>query len=76
MSTADERTVGPDGLLVVLDWRDAEAGAPAPCVLCGRPALCRSPKGVPCHKLCAELWTTRHRRPVDEAAPVDGEVPR
>jgi hypothetical protein len=36
---------------VVLDWRHAAIGPPAPCVLCGKPAICRSPvKGVPCHK--------------------------
>ena len=44
---------------VVLDWRHARIGPPAPCVLCGRPALCRSPvKDVPCHKGCAEAWIT------------------
>jgi hypothetical protein len=44
---------------VVLDWRHAEIGLPAPCVLCGQPAICRSPgKGVPCHKGCAEAWIT------------------
>jgi hypothetical protein len=32
-------------------------------VLCGNPALCRSPaKGVPCHKTCAETWITTHAR--------------
>ena len=44
---------------VVLDWRHAEVGPPAPCVLCGQPAICRSPgKGAPCHKGCAEAWIT------------------
>ena len=35
---------------VVLDWRKGQvSGQPAPCVLCGRPALCRSPaRDVPC----------------------------
>jgi hypothetical protein len=44
---------------VVLDWRLGQVGPLAPCVLCGRPAICRSPvKGVPCHKGCAEAWIT------------------
>ena len=48
---------------VVLDWRHARIGPLAPCVLCGRPALCRSPaKDVPCHKGCAEAWITAHAR--------------
>jgi hypothetical protein len=42
---------------VVLDWRHGKIGPPAPCVLCGRLAICRSPvKGQPCHKGCAEAW--------------------
>jgi hypothetical protein len=47
---------------VVLDWRKGQVSdTPAPCVLCGRPALCRSPgRGVPCHKGCAEAWITSH----------------
>jgi hypothetical protein len=48
---------------VVLDWRHAAIGPLAPCVCCGRPALCRSPvKDVPCHKGCAEAWITTHAR--------------
>jgi hypothetical protein len=49
---------------VVLDWRQGQVSdQPAPCVLCGRPALCRSPgKDVPCHKGCAEAWIIRHAR--------------
>jgi hypothetical protein len=44
---------------VVLDWRHGRIGPPAPCVLCGRLAICRSPvKGEPCHKRCAEAWIT------------------
>ena len=40
-----------------LDWRTATVEDPAPCVLCGKPALMRSPdRGVPCHKTCAERW--------------------
>jgi hypothetical protein len=46
---------------VVLDWRRGRIGPLAPCVLCGLPALCRSPvKDVPCHKGCAETWITSH----------------
>jgi hypothetical protein len=48
---------------VALDWRHGSIGPLAPCVLCGRPALCRSPvRGVPCHKGCAEAWITAHAR--------------
>lgn len=46
---------------VLLNWRHATIGPLAPCVLCGRPALLRSPdKKVPCHKMCAENWLTAH----------------
>jgi hypothetical protein len=46
---------------VVPDWRHGSTGPLAPCVLCGIPALCRSPvKDVPCHKGCAETWIARH----------------
>jgi hypothetical protein len=46
---------------VFLDWRHGRIGPPEPCVLCGKPALCRSPvKGVPCHKTCAETWIDAH----------------
>ncbi len=48
---------------VALDWRHGQIGPLAPCVLCGRPAICRSPvKDVPCHKGCAEAWITTHAR--------------
>ena len=48
---------------VVLDWRRGRIGPLAPCVLCGLPALCRSPaRDVPCHKGCAENWITSHAR--------------
>ena len=54
---------------VVLDWRHGQVGPPAPCVLCDRPALCRSPvKDVPCHKSCAETWITVHARDAADAA--------
>jgi len=53
MSNATSATPGR----VVLDWRHAQVGPMAPCVLCGKPAICRSPvKGEPCHKGCAEAW--------------------
>jgi hypothetical protein len=46
---------------LVLDWRHGTIGPLAPCVLCGNPALNRSPvKNVPCHKACAETWITSH----------------
>jgi hypothetical protein len=48
---------------LVLDWRHGTIGEIAPCVLCGQPALNRSPvKDVPCHKACAETWITNHAR--------------
>ena len=48
---------------VVLDWRRGTIGPLAPCVLCGTPALNRSPvKDVPCHKGCAETWITAHAK--------------
>jgi hypothetical protein len=52
-------SLAPGGVL--LDWSHATTGELAPCVLCGNPALCRSPvKDVPCHKGCAEAWITTH----------------
>lgn len=54
---------------VALDWRRGRIGPPAPCVLCTRPASCRSPvKDVPCHKTCAEAWITTHARSDADAA--------
>jgi hypothetical protein len=55
---------------VVLDWRKGQVSdTPAPCVLCGRPALCRSPgRDVPCHKGCAEAWITAHATGPDHLA--------
>jgi hypothetical protein len=42
-----------------LDWRHSRIGPPAPCELCGEPALCRAPQtGQPCHKSCAEQHLT------------------
>jgi hypothetical protein len=53
----------------VLDWRHGIIGPLEPCVLCGQPALNRSPvKGVPCHKGCAETWIATHARDASELA--------
>ncbi|MGN9807308.1 hypothetical protein [Micromonospora sp. L32] len=47
----------------VLDWtRGGGAGESVPCVICGKPAICRSPAGKPVHKVCAEAWTEQHSR--------------
>ena len=63
---------------VVLDWRHGQTGPLAPCVLCGAPALCRSPvKDVPCHKGCAEAWIAAHARdPADLARLIRANTPR
>ena len=54
-------TSGTPARTVVLDWRHGSIGPLEQCVLCGTPALCRSPvKDVPCHKACAETWITTH----------------
>ena len=56
-------TSGMPARPVVLDWRHGRIGPLAPCVLCGRVTVCRSPvKDVPCHKACAETWITGHAR--------------
>ena len=62
---------------VVLDWRRGAIGPLAPCVLCGIPAVCRSPvKDVPCHKACAETWITGHARgPADLARLIRAHTP-
>ena len=50
-------------MATVLDWsKSGSAGAPAACVICGRPTICRSPKGTACHKTCAEAWTDAKKR--------------
>jgi hypothetical protein len=35
-------------------WSQARAWKPQPCVMCTKPAMMLSPKGVPCHRVCAE----------------------
>ena len=74
MSHATSATPGR----VVLDWRHAAIGPLAPCVLCGKPAICRSPaKGVPCHKGCAEAWiTVRARNPGHRARLIAQHTPK
>jgi hypothetical protein len=68
-------SVMPGG--VVLDWRRGRTGPLAPCVLCGRPALCRSPaRDVPCHKGCAEAWISAHaRNDIDRARLIRRHTP-
>ena len=63
---------------VVLDWRHARIGPPAPCVLCEGLTSCRSPaKGVPCHKGCAEAWiTARARDPAHLARLIAAHTPK
>jgi hypothetical protein len=54
---------------LVLDWRHGTIGELAPCVLCGQPALNRSPvKDVPCHKACAETWIAAHAQSASDLA--------
>ena len=54
---------------VVLDWTAAAIGPLEPCVLCGQPALCRSPRtGKPCDKTCAQNWITSHARDTADLA--------
>ena len=63
---------------IVLDWRRGRIGPLAPCVLCGRLALCRSPvRDVPCHKGCAETWIPRHATgPRDQRRLIRAYTPR
>jgi hypothetical protein len=43
------------GLLASFDWRGAGVAEPAPCLLCGRPALLRDPaERAPAHKMCVD----------------------
>jgi hypothetical protein len=54
---------------LVLDWRHGAIGPLAPRVLCGLPALNRSPaRQMPCHKGCAEAWITAHARDAADLA--------
>lgn len=42
-------------VLRLFDWTGAQLGDPAPCLLCGGPAMLRDPvDGRPCHKVCAD----------------------
>ena len=74
MSHATSTTPGG----VVLDWRHAATGPPAPCVLCEGLTCCRSPaQGVPCHKACAEAWITAHASTdADRARLIAAHTPR
>jgi hypothetical protein len=48
--------------LYFLDWsKTGSAGEPAPCVICGKPAICRSPNNKVVHKTCADLWDANRR---------------
>ena len=75
MSHATSRVPGGP---VILDWRHAQTGPPAPCVLCDGLTICRSPaKGTPCHKGCAEAWITVHATsPTDRARLTAAHTPR
>jgi hypothetical protein len=75
MSHATSTTPGSP---VVLDWRHAHTGPPAPCVLCEGLTICRSPvKDVPCHKGCAEAWITVHATsPAQRARLTAAHTPR
>jgi len=42
-------------VLQLWDWRPAPVAEPAPCLLCGRPAILRDPvEHRPCHKVCID----------------------
>jgi hypothetical protein len=75
MSHATSTTTGSP---VVLDWRHAYTGPPAPCVLCQGLTTCRSPtQGVPCHKGCAETRINRYATiPADRARLTAAHTPR
>lgn len=42
------------GRILTQDEGWKRTGPPAPCASCGRPAMMRSPTGVPQHRVCAE----------------------
>jgi hypothetical protein len=53
------------------DWSHARVADPAPCRLCGRPALLRHPANdSPCHKVCADRAATG--APAERHAPAKG----
>lgn len=58
-------TAGRPHQTVLLNWTSSgpagagSAGPPRPCTLCGRPAICRSPRGIAVHKVCAEGYAAR-----------------
>ena len=37
-----------------------------PCVICGRAAILRSPRGKPCHWTCAVAWVDEHQAQDDD----------
>jgi|SRR5215469_2073202 len=41
----------------------------APCVLCHRPAIMRSPRDKPCHWTCAVAWADEHQDQDHEPEP-------
>ncbi|MER7111912.1 hypothetical protein [Streptomyces sp. NPDC000229] len=56
--TPPEQPVVP---VQLLNWRHGpHFGPPAPCVLCGTTTPLRSHVKEPVHKVCAELWNSRH----------------
>ncbi len=49
------------GNRTVLDWRKGSYhDPPEPCSVCGVPTRLRSPRGIACHKVCAERWLADH----------------
>jgi len=51
-------------VLRLFDWTHAAVTAPAPCLLCEKPAILRDPaNSKPCHKVCADATLyAGHRR--------------
>jgi len=46
------------------DWANTWLDDPAPCVLCGTPALLRDPTtNKPCHKTCAQAQAAERGQP-------------
>lgn len=54
MTTTPARAATTARAPAALDWSRHKVGNPAPCRICGRPALMRDGAGTPCHKVCAE----------------------